>query len=158
VGKRSRKRAALSSPASRRAALSSAAGVDQPVPADAGERPAAPWGRFPVSELAILAGVVLLVAGLAGGGQTLGLAGLALIVLATLEFAAREHVTGFRSHAALLALVPAALVHALAAVLLHARAHPLLFVADAAVFAVGAFWLTVGFRRASRRRAPARRA
>lgn len=143
MGKRSRRRAALPAPASVRGA----------VPADGRDRPAAPWGRFPVSELAILAGAVLLVAGVAaGGGRTLVLAGLALIVLATLEFAAREHVTGFRSHAALLALVPTAIVHALAAVLLRARAHPLLFVADAAVFAGAAFWLTLRFRRARRKR------
>jgi hypothetical protein len=116
-------------------------------------RPAAPWGRFPVSEIAILAGLVLLVAGVAGGaGRTPLLAGLALIVLATLERSAREHATGFRSHAALLALVPTALVHALAAVLLHPRANPLLFLADAAVFAGTAFWLTVRFRRARRKR------
>jgi hypothetical protein len=127
------------------------ASVHRAVPADGREPPAAPWGRFPVSELAILAGAVLLVAGLGGGGGTLLLAGLGLIVLATLEFTAREHVTGFRSHAALLALVPTALVHALAAVLLHARAHPLLFVADAAVFAGVAFWLTLRFRRARRK-------
>jgi hypothetical protein len=147
VGKRSRKRATVKSPAI----------VPAAVPADGGERPPAPWGRFPISELAILAGVVLLVAGLAtGGDQTLVLAGLALIVLATLEFSAREHITGFRSHAALLALVPAAIVHVLGAVLLHARAHPLLFVADAAVFAIAAYWLTVRFRRARRRGAEPR--
>jgi hypothetical protein len=96
---------------------------------------------------------VLLVAGIAGGGgRTLVLAGLALIVLATLEFSAREHWTGVRPHAALLALVPTALVHALAVVLLDPRANPLLFVADAAVFASVAFCLTVRFRRTRRKR------
>jgi hypothetical protein len=119
------------------------------------ERPAAPWGAFPVSELAILAGLVLLVVGFTrGGGRTL-LVGLGLVVLATLEQSAREHVTGFRPHAALLALVPAVLVHAGATILLQPRAHPLLFVTDAAVFAGTAYLLTVQFRRARRRLAGA---
>jgi hypothetical protein len=144
VGKRSRRRAVLAAPRPSDRGAGHADGL---------QRPAAPWGRFPVSEIAILAGLVLLVAGVAGGaGQTAVLAGLALIVLATLEQSAREHATGFRSHAALLALVPTVLVHALAVVLLNPRANPLLFVADAAVFAATAFWLTVGFRRTRRKR------
>jgi hypothetical protein len=120
------------------------------VAAEVLERPAAPWGAFPVSELAILAGLVLLVVGFtSGGGRTL-LVGLGLIVLATLEQSAREHVTGFRPHAALLALVPTVLVHAGATILLQPRAHPLLFITDAAVFAATAYLLTVQFRRARR--------
>jgi hypothetical protein len=141
VGKRTRRRAALPAPVSVVAE-----------PAD-GAPPPAPWGRLPLSEIAIAAGCALLVAGfVAGAGTTLALCGLALIVLATLEFSAREHFTGYRPHAALLALVPAAIVHALATVLLDPRASPLLFLADAAVFAFTAFWLTVSYRRARRKR------
>jgi hypothetical protein len=145
MGKRSRRHAAL-------AALPSTDRAAGRAVAEGPERPPARWGAFPVSEIAIVAGLVLLVAGFTrGDGRTL-LVGLGLIVLATLEQSVREHVTGFRSHAALLALVPTVLVHALAVVLLQPRAHPLLFVTDAAVFAATAYSLTVLFRRARRKR------
>jgi hypothetical protein len=57
-------------------------------------------------ELAILAGLVLIVAGFvvsgARRGPLLG-AGIALVSLAGLELAIREHFSGFRSHSVLLA-------------------------------------------------------
>jgi uncharacterized integral membrane protein len=67
------------------------------------ERPPAPWGKVPLAELVILAGIVSLIVGLVGGGTTaLGL-GVALAALGGLEVAIREHFAGYRSHTTLLA-------------------------------------------------------
>lgn len=77
------------------------------------ERPPPLWGSFPLTELLVLAGLVLMVWGFVeggGGGANAKLAaGLAVASLAGLELAVREHVTGFRSHTTLLAGVAAIL-------------------------------------------------
>ncbi len=70
------------------------------------ERPAAPGGRFPLTELVVLRGRVLGSVGLISGGSrgaTMLAAGIALICLAGLEISIREHFAGFRSHSSLLA-------------------------------------------------------
>jgi hypothetical protein len=72
-----------------------------------GERPPSPFGGLPVSELAILAGLVAVVVWLIRGGTATLVVGLVVITLAVLEFTAREHFSGYRSHATLLAAVPA---------------------------------------------------
>jgi hypothetical protein len=71
------------------------------------DRPPPLWAPFPLTELLVLAGIVLMVWGfLSGGGRDANAklaAGLAIASLAGLELAVREHVTGFRSHTTLLA-------------------------------------------------------
>jgi len=70
------------------------------------ERPPAPWGSFPLVEIAVLVGIVMLVAGfIIGGSQgTLAIAtGLVLASLGGLELSIREHFAGYRSHSLLLA-------------------------------------------------------
>jgi hypothetical protein len=78
--------------------------------AAADERPPAPWGSFPLVEIAVLVGIVMLLIGLIAGGDRgpllIGI-GLGLAGLGGLELAIREHFAGFRSHSALLAGVPA---------------------------------------------------
>jgi hypothetical protein len=72
------------------------------------EAPKAPWHPFPLVELAILAGLVLIVAAFVAGGDSrpvLLLGGLALVSVAALELAIREHFAGYRSHTTLLAAV-----------------------------------------------------
>jgi hypothetical protein len=68
--------------------------------------PPAPWGSFPLSEIVVLIGLVLLVGGFfvepPRGGVMIG-AGLVLGSLAGLELAAREHFAGYRSHTLLIA-------------------------------------------------------
>ena len=70
------------------------------------ERPPPLWAPFPLTELLVLAGIVLMTWGfLEGGGQAANAklaAGLAVASLAGLELAIREHVTSFRSHTTLL--------------------------------------------------------
>ena len=73
-------------------------------------RPPAPWGSFPLVELCIFVGIVLVVVGLIMGTDRGALAigvGIGLAALGGLELAIREHFAGFRSHSALLAGVPA---------------------------------------------------
>lgn len=69
-------------------------------------RPPALWGAFPLTELVILAGIVLMVWGFLSEGGRDGnariAAGLAVASIAGLELAIREHVAGFRSHSTLL--------------------------------------------------------
>jgi hypothetical protein len=70
------------------------------------ERPPAPWGSFPLVEVVVLVGLVMLVAALFVNGprSTVLLAtGLALGSLAGLELSIREHFGGYRSHTILLA-------------------------------------------------------
>ncbi len=70
------------------------------------ERPPAPWGSFPLVELVVLVGLIMLVAALFFDGPrstALLATGLALGSLAGLELSIREHFGGYRSHTVLLA-------------------------------------------------------
>src|SRR5919109_916684 len=112
MGRRSRKRAAGATRAERDAARQQRASVARPPaspPRRSGERPPAPWGRFPLSELLILLGIVLILwGGLSGrDGEERIVAGLVIASLGGGELALREHLAGYRSHSALLAGVAA---------------------------------------------------
>jgi energy-converting hydrogenase Eha subunit G len=68
--------------------------------------PAAAWSPFPLTELVVLFALVLIIAGvLTDGGRRGALlaCGFALVSLAGLELAIREHFAGYRSHSTLLA-------------------------------------------------------
>ena len=67
------------------------------------ERPPAPWGNFPLAELTVLAGIVLLAIGAIGGHPTAIGVGVVLAGLGGLEVSVREHFAGYRSHTTLLA-------------------------------------------------------
>src|SRR3954451_516715 len=70
------------------------------------EAPKPPWHPFPLVELCILGGLVLMVVGFVKGGNRGGLfaiCGIALVGVASLELAVREHFGGYRSHSSLLA-------------------------------------------------------
>jgi hypothetical protein len=87
-------------------------------PLSVGERPPAPWHPWPLSEMLILIGGAGTIVGLmrlshggiANGGPVL-FAGLAAVVLGTLEITWREHNAGYRSHTLLLALLPVVVFH-----------------------------------------------
>src|SRR4051794_21150304 len=107
MGKRSRKRPAPP-PAERREPV--AAPRTPPAPmsrrARLDEAPKPPWHPFPLVELCILGGLVLMVVGFAKGGNrggVLAICGIALVGVASLELAIREHFAGYRSHTTLLA-------------------------------------------------------
>jgi hypothetical protein len=73
------------------------------------ERPQPPWGSFPLSELVIFLGLVLIIWGAArgSGGEEMLAAGLVIASLGGGELALREHMGGYKSHSALLAGVAA---------------------------------------------------
>ena len=73
----------------------------------AGERPPSPVGGLPISELAIFLGIVALIVWFINGGTVTLVVGLGVCALGVLEVTAREHFTGYRSHAQLLAAIPA---------------------------------------------------
>ena len=66
------------------------------------EPPKGPWGSFPLTELTVLAGLVLLVLGLITGSMTQLVIGLLLGSAGGLELSIREHFAGYRSHTTLL--------------------------------------------------------
>ena len=134
MGRRSRQRSAAPRPAV------------APNPLD--ERPKAPWHPFPLVELSILVGIVLIVLGLfvvdGDRGRILLVFGLVLGSLGGLDTALREHFAGFRSHSALIAGLPAVLV---AGVLFFARAPQLaVLLGTLAVFSVVFTWMRAIYR------------
>jgi hypothetical protein len=108
---------------------------------DADERPKAPWHPFPLVELCVLAGIVLLVLGLlsydSDRGKAMLVSGMLLGSLGGLDTALREHLSGFRSHTMILAGLPAV---ALAAALYFLRAPWPAVVAGAVLAFGGGAW------------------
>ena len=69
------------------------------------DRPSAPWGTFPLTEIAIFIGLVLLIVGFfipPPQGFVMIAVGLGLGSLAGLELSIREHFAAYRSHTLLL--------------------------------------------------------
>jgi hypothetical protein len=115
-----------------------------------GNRPPAPWGSFPLVELCVLTGIVLLIAGFVVGenrGATMIMAGLVLGSLGGLELSIREHFAGFRSHTTVLAGAAAVIVGTIAALVAGKILLPLLVGVAAVVFAASFWLLRRGFRR-----------
>jgi hypothetical protein len=74
-----------------------------------GKRPPAPWHPLPLSELLILVGAIGVVVGLSRGlshGVAPLIAGLAAVAIGTVEVTLREHLSGYRSHTIILAVLP----------------------------------------------------
>jgi hypothetical protein len=116
------------------------------------ERPKAPWHPVPLVELCVLAGIVLLVLGLLSydtdRGKAMLVGGMLLGSLGGLDTALREHFTGYRSHAIVLAGLPAI---GLAAILFFAGAPwPVVSAAPIAVFAAALPLLLRAYRRRAR--------
>lgn len=106
-----------------------------------GERPEGPFGGLPISELAILCGIIAAVVGFAGGGSASLFVGILVCALGVMELTAREHFSGYRSHTALLAAVPAVAVEAgIVLVFGEPRQRPLLLIGVVPVFGI-LFWL-----------------
>jgi hypothetical protein len=147
-----RKRAAATAAAAERAGRPQKrprAGRGRPTVA---ERPAAPWGSFPLVEVVVLIALVLIVGSFFVGGVrggTMLLAGLALGSLAGLELSIREHFAGYRSHSMLLAGAVALVAMVLTFVIGGASGVPVLILPVAVIVFAVAFWW---FRRAFSRR------
>lgn len=115
--------------------------------------PPAPWGSFPLVELAILVGLVILIWGFFSSGSRQPLLigiGLVLCSVAALELAIREHFAGYRSHTLVLAAVPTVAVLAVLFYVAPAELGPVFRIAIAAVvFGVAAWGFTTAFRNRS---------
>ncbi len=112
------------------------------------ERPPAPWGSFPLAELSVLAGIVMLVIGIVSRSPTAIGVGVVLAALGGLEVSAREHFAGYRSHTTLLAgvafvLVTGALFYLVGLILAACLA------AGATTFAISFYLLRRAFQKAS---------
>ena len=95
-------------------------------PGSFGERPRPPWHPWPLSEILIFVGAIGTLVGFARkeGGHAVLIAGLAAVMIGTLDFTIREHLSGYRSHTAMLASIPTALFHGAAALGLFAAGAP----------------------------------
>jgi hypothetical protein len=115
--------------------------------------PPAPWGSFPLVELAVLVGIVILVIGFLSEGSRQGIligTGLVLCSVAGLELAIREHFAGYRSHTLVLAAVPAVATLGVLFYLAPAELAPVVRLAiGAAVFGLAAWAFTIAFRSRS---------
>jgi hypothetical protein len=114
------------------------------------ERPPAPWGSFPLVEIVVLVGLVMLVAALIVDGPrstVLLVTGLALGSIAGLELSIREHFSGYRSHTALLAGAAGVAVLALLFYAVPDLLPPVARLAVGALVTAGAaYWLVRVFR------------
>lgn len=109
-----------------------------------GERPQSLFAPVPVSEIAILFGTIGAAVGLASHSSTSLIVGIAICALGVVEVTAREHFSGYRSHASLLAAIPAVALVAMSAAVLGAprqrSARELMLAAAVPVFGI-LFWL-----------------
>jgi hypothetical protein len=115
------------------------------------ERPSAPWGDFPLSEIVVFIGLLLLIAGffvVPPQGFVMIAVGLGLGSLAGLELSIREHYAGYRSHT--LVLSAAVGVPVFGALFVATKLSPAICIAAGLVAFAGAAWLFTGaFRRRS---------
>ncbi len=104
-----------------------------------GERPQSPFGGLPISELAILVGLIAAVIGFVQGGGAALVVGLIVCTLGVIEVTAREHFSGYRSHTALLAAIPSVALEAGVVLAFKPSQRAVLVLAVVPVFA-GLFW------------------
>jgi hypothetical protein len=92
----------------------------------AGERPPPLWHPLPLSELLIFVGIVgaavAWVRGYQSNAALLG-AGIGAVVLGTIEVSLREHLSGFRPHTGLLAVIPPIVFHSVVVLAFLATGH-----------------------------------
>jgi hypothetical protein len=106
-----------------------------------GQRPPSVFGGFPVSEIAIFAGLVAIIVWMARGGAPVLVVGLVLCACGVVEVTAREHFSGYRSHTTLLAAIPAVTISIglLTALGTHSGRAPLLVLVGVPIFSA-LFW------------------
>jgi hypothetical protein len=106
-----------------------------------GERPEGPFGGLPISEVAIFLGIIAAVFGFLNGGGPALVVGLVVCALGVCEITAREHFSGYRSHTALLAGIPAVAIEVgVVAIFGEPKQRAFLLAVVVPVFAV-LFWL-----------------
>jgi hypothetical protein len=125
-----------------RAAKRKAGNIDRPPPL---------WGSFPLTEIVIFIGVILLIAGFfttPPQGFVMIAVGAGLASLAGLELSIREHFSAYRSHTLLLS--SAIGVPVFGGLLIATKLHPAICIAAGLLAFGGAAWLFASaFRRRS---------
>jgi hypothetical protein len=106
-----------------------------------GERPKGIFGDVPVSEFAIFAGLVALVIGMIDHGGPVLEVGVIVMALGVTEVTAREHFSGFRSHATLLAFMPAVVCEAIYALVIGVPDQRILLLAPVIPIFALCYWL-----------------
>lgn len=106
-----------------------------------GERPQSPFGGLPISELAILMGVIAVIFGYFRASGPTMIVGVIVCTLGVVEVTGREHFSGYRSHTTLLSGIPALAVTAALAAAFGAPRQRLLLVAVAAPVFAALFWV-----------------
>ncbi len=106
-----------------------------------GERPKSIFDPIPVSEIAILAGLISVVIGLVSGGGPALIVGAIVCGLGVLEFTTREHFSGYRSHASLLAAFPAIIMEVLLALFVGVPTQRVLLLLPVLPVFGATFWL-----------------
>jgi hypothetical protein len=104
-----------------------------------GERPPGPFGGLPVSELAILIGLIAAVIGFVEHGGPALIVGLVVCALGVIEITGREHFTGYRSHASLLAAIPSVAIEVAIVLAFKPSQRALLILVVIPIFG-GLFW------------------
>jgi hypothetical protein len=149
MGRRSRKRTAPPAELRREPVPERAPAAPLSRRARLDDAPKPPWHPFPLNELSILAGMILVVLGVldvAGRRGVLLGCGFALISVAALELSIREHFAGYRSHSTLLGAT-CAIVAVLPFFLFTGLPQEALLAGGLAVFAGASLWLRGVFRR-----------
>ena len=116
------------------------------------ERPPAPWGRFPLVELVVLLGLILLITGFFVSeqrGAVLIACGIALASLAGHEQSVREPIAGFKSHSTVLAGALAVLALAAGYFLLPSSLLAVNLLIGAVVFGISFYAFRELFKRRS---------
>ncbi len=117
------------------------------------ERPPPPWAPVPLTELLILAGIVLMAWGFLQGvgdeGNAKLAAGLAIASIAGMELSVREHLTGFRSHSTLLAGAAAIVAIVVLGLVVGVQTLGILLIAGLVVFGGSFYGLRELFKRRS---------
>lgn len=106
-----------------------------------GDPPPNPFGGVPVAEIAIFAGAIAVLVWFLNGSVPALVVGVVVCTLGVVEFTAREHFSGYRSHAALLAAVPAVGVGVALIALDSASLTRVVLVPIVAAVFGGLFWL-----------------
>jgi hypothetical protein len=104
-----------------------------------GERPQGPFGALPISELAILVGIIASVIGFLNHGGPALIVGLTVLALGVIEITGREHFSGYRSHASLLAAIPSVAIEVGIVLAFKPSQRALLVLAVVPIFG-GLFW------------------
>jgi hypothetical protein len=123
-----------------------------------GERPRGFFGGVPVSEIAILAGLVGAVIGYIRSAEPVIIVGVVVCAVGVVEICGREHFSGYRSHTILLSAVPAVAIASALVAIFGVPGQRAVVVAIAAALYALLFWPLKRSFSAARRARVARQA